>query len=99
MVKNYKKELDQQLARKEQKPQDLLDNYEFDQKTVIQNKGTQSFPINNPGRFLRDIDYDKALQKFLINDQFIDKNYSKERYDDEVFKRRNLRTKLVGFVY
>ena len=97
MAKNYKHELDKQWARQQTKPQDLLDNYEFDPNILIHNESTQAFPIYQNGTFVRDAQYDKEIQKFIARDFVIDQNYKKEMYDENAFKRRNLHSKMVKF--
>lgn len=95
MNRNYKQELDQQCARKEVRPQDLLDNYQQDDNLAIHNEHTQAFPINSSGTFLADQDYDNAIKKFFARESLIDSNFISENYDDDVFKRRDLRSKLA----
>lgn len=95
MNRYYKQELDQQWARKEVRPQDILDNYQQDDNLAIHNEHTQAFPINSSGTFLADHDYDNAMKKFFVRESIIDANFISENYDDDVFKRRDLRSKLA----
>lgn len=95
MKQNYKLELDQQVARKEVKPQDTWDSYQVDQNLAVHNERTQAFPINYSTTFTADPSYDKAIMKYLQRENLIDKHFNPENYDDEVFKRRNLKSKLV----
>ena len=98
MAQNYKFELDKQLARKQVKPQDMLDNYEYDESMAFQNQRTQAFPVNQNGTFVRDQEYDNMIQKFIARDISIDSNYKKEMFDEDAFKRRNLRSKIVIYL-
>lgn len=97
MVQNYKAELDRQCARKEVKPQDLLDHYEYDRVLAFKDERSQAFPTNQSGTYVRDKEYDRQIQKFLNRDKEIERNYQKEVYDDDAFKRRNFRAKIVHF--
>lgn len=73
----------------------MLDNYEFDMDIILHNESSLVFPINQNGAFVRDINYDKQIQKFIARDFMIDKNYKMEIYDDQAFKRSDLKSKMV----
>ncbi|CAI2362023.1 unnamed protein product [Moneuplotes crassus] len=94
MVQSYKIELDKQRARKQVKPQDLLDTYEYDETMAVAEQRSQAYPINQNGAFVRDSEYDKQITKFIERDMAIDNYYKKEMFDEDVFKRRDLRSKI-----
>jgi hypothetical protein len=64
----------------------------------ISNEHSQAFPINQTGTFLADHVYDTAMKKFFANDGLIDNNFNVNNYDDDVFKRRDLKSKLAKVI-
>ncbi|CAI2361674.1 unnamed protein product [Moneuplotes crassus] len=94
MTQNYKYELDKQVAKKQAKPQDIYCKYSFDEGMAVTDERSQAYPVNQNGSIVRDSDYDRQITKFIERDMAIDNNYKKEIYDEDAFKRRDLRAKI-----
>lgn len=90
LVRNYKQQLDDQLAHKVVKPRDLVEGNDIKMLSSFVKNDKLDSPIMYPGTNVGDEKIDKALNKFLEKERMLDKSFNVENYDDDVFKRRNL---------
>lgn len=90
LIKNYKKDLDEQCASKITKPKDIVEGHDIKILEGFVKNESLNTPILFPGTNVGDEKIDKALFKFLDKERAQLNQGIDDLYDDDVFKRRNL---------